>query len=242
MGTACVKRILVLEPTLVSVASQVHGCREQLSGRKVPPMNYVEWIRDGLRKPGKSQKGLAGALGVVPSVVSKILNGRREIKAAEISVIALYLESSPPENAPARLQPLIPLRTIPVRAKAELGVWRAKGRGVMDTTLVPASPDPRVLNHDQYAVVLEGLEYDGMPGRYAICVPWTVIRAEPRDGDTVHVQLAQGDLVQDLVLTFVNGRLHMPGPYANMVPSIRWDDPQVTLAGLVIGFYQPTTF
>lgn len=205
-------------------------------------MNYIEWIRDGLRKPGKSQKGLAGALGVVPSVVSKILNGRREIKAAEISVISLYLESSPPENVPARLHAPIPLRTIPVRAKAELGVWRAKGRGVMDTTLVPASPDPRVLNHEQYAVVLEGQEYDGMPGRYAICVPWTAFRVDPRDGDTVHVQLTQGDLVQNLILTSVDGRLYMPEPHADKAPGIRWDDTQATLTGLVIGYYKPTTF
>lgn len=55
------------------------------------------WLKHGLSKPGKSKGGLARALGRSNSVVSKILNGTREIKARELPLIAAYLgELVPP--------------------------------------------------------------------------------------------------------------------------------------------------
>ena len=56
----------------------------------------LDWIRDGLRRPGKSQRGLARALGINPSGVSRLLAGRRAIKLDEIEKIAAYLEVGPP--------------------------------------------------------------------------------------------------------------------------------------------------
>ncbi|MCZ7659166.1 MAG: XRE family transcriptional regulator [Xanthobacteraceae bacterium] len=49
-------------------------------------------IVDGLKKPGKSKKGLAQALGRQPSAVTALLQGEREIKAREIPLIRAYLE------------------------------------------------------------------------------------------------------------------------------------------------------
>jgi transcriptional regulator with XRE-family HTH domain len=51
----------------------------------------IDWIIDGLKKPGKSQRGLARALGTDASVVNRIVQGTRQLKAAEISPIAAYL-------------------------------------------------------------------------------------------------------------------------------------------------------
>jgi len=51
-------------------------------------------IRKGLEKPGKSQRGLAQALGVDPTAVSRLLNGQRQLKLSEVPKVEAYLASS----------------------------------------------------------------------------------------------------------------------------------------------------
>src|SRR5688500_5223908 len=63
----------------------------------------IDWIRKGLSKPGKTQAGLAGALGIHPSGVTRLLAGHRQLKAAEIARAAAYLEL---DIAPGLPQPL----------------------------------------------------------------------------------------------------------------------------------------
>ncbi len=58
----------------------------------------LNWIRDGLMKPGKTQRGLAAALGVDPSAISRLLTGARQLRAAELPVVAAYLESQIPSD------------------------------------------------------------------------------------------------------------------------------------------------
>ena len=52
----------------------------------------IELIRAALAKPGKTQRGLAAALGVDPAAVHRLLKGERQLKAAEIPAAARYLE------------------------------------------------------------------------------------------------------------------------------------------------------
>lgn len=56
----------------------------------------TEWIAQGLKKAGKSRKGLAEALGRFPSAITDLLAGKRRLKADEIAVIAAYLDIDPP--------------------------------------------------------------------------------------------------------------------------------------------------
>lgn len=58
-------------------------------------MNDVDWIREGLEKPGKSRKGLAAALNTDAAVVTRILQGKRELKARELPIIRAYLNAAP---------------------------------------------------------------------------------------------------------------------------------------------------
>jgi transcriptional regulator with XRE-family HTH domain len=64
--------------------------------QKDAAMDELEWIRKGLEKPGKSQTGLAQALGRADSAVSNLLNGKRQLKQNEVGIIAQYLEVDPP--------------------------------------------------------------------------------------------------------------------------------------------------
>lgn len=59
-------------------------------------MGSLDWIVEGLRKPGKSRSGLANALGRQPSMVTDLLKGKRELKASEIPIVAEYLGIIPP--------------------------------------------------------------------------------------------------------------------------------------------------
>jgi phage repressor protein C with HTH and peptisase S24 domain len=77
-------------------ARQRHGCVVENAAMD------IDWIRKGLAKPGKTQAGLAGALGIHPSGVTRLLAGERQLKAAEIARAAAYLELDPaPEIFPA---------------------------------------------------------------------------------------------------------------------------------------------
>lgn len=84
----------------------------------------VEWIAEGLKKPGKTKGGLAQALNRSASVVTSILAGEREVKAREIPVIAGYLGVELP-NGPADVmrlsEHLVPIR---LQGLVEAGAWR----------------------------------------------------------------------------------------------------------------------
>lgn len=54
------------------------------------------WIDKGLRKPGKSNKDMAKALGIEGSRVSELRHGKRRAQASELSTISIYLEEPLP--------------------------------------------------------------------------------------------------------------------------------------------------
>lgn len=72
-------------------------------------MDDLDWIREGLGKPGKSRSGLATALGRSPSAVTALLKGERKLKASEVALIAHYLEVDPPTPQRSRFVPIIGL-------------------------------------------------------------------------------------------------------------------------------------
>jgi phage repressor protein C with HTH and peptisase S24 domain len=60
-----------------------------------------EDVRKGLARSGKTQHGLAKALGVDDAAITRMLQGKREIKARELPTIRAYLEM--PEEKHAKL-------------------------------------------------------------------------------------------------------------------------------------------
>lgn len=59
-------------------------------------MDLIDWIKQGLRKDGKTQAGLAKAMAVNPSSVSRLLKRERRLQADEVRVVAHYLGEDPP--------------------------------------------------------------------------------------------------------------------------------------------------
>jgi phage repressor protein C with HTH and peptisase S24 domain len=59
-------------------------------------MDDLEWIKAALKKPGKTQRGLAKATGIDPTGITRLVAGRRSIKANELPAIRKYLEVPAP--------------------------------------------------------------------------------------------------------------------------------------------------
>lgn len=58
------------------------------------------WIADALQRSGKTQKGLAEALGLDPAAANRLTKGTRRLKASELPLVERYLG----ERAPDRLE------------------------------------------------------------------------------------------------------------------------------------------
>lgn len=63
---------------------------------EAPSQRFIDWIRTGLKQPGKTQSGLARHLNIAHPQITQLLNGRRLLKIDEIPKIAAYLELDAP--------------------------------------------------------------------------------------------------------------------------------------------------
>lgn len=100
-------------------------------------MDQIEEIRRGLAKPGKTNRGLARAIGKDPAAVTRLLDGTRALKAKEIAAARAYLElDDDAENAAAQKFTSIPI--FPVDAPANIATLQkkqaAKGGMMFDLT------------------------------------------------------------------------------------------------------------
>lgn len=225
-------------------------------------MIYRDWIRRGLAQPGKSGKGLARALGVTDGVVSRMVHGKRPIKADELPIIAEYLELPIPSSHDAAIAPKIDpapdtnrvrrklnsdtpeVRLVPVKAKLARGVWREdRGNALLSMASVPAVVDPRLNGIDQYAC-----EFEDVPGRFGIFVPYSSYRVRPIKGDTVHVRRTR-DILHEDTLRIVEiehgGRVKLiavDDPNDVVMHPSEDPDETVTIRGLMVGRYEMLSF
>ncbi len=225
-----------------------------------------DWVRTGCKKPGKSGKGLAAALGMSPSQVSRMLMKEekvapgkkppRRVRLDELQTIAEYIDEPIPtgllsgdaivnsNNRSASTlgsEHAVPL----VRVTAVLApmVWREVGVTVAIAERVAASPDPRVSGMKQYACKIESEN-----GRFAVCVPYFSIRREPLANDVVHVRRTDKGRYEDTlrIVRIVRGQtqLQLEGAKGREgvlnYPSTT--DETIEIKGLVVGYHTTTSF
>lgn len=99
--------------------------------RNTPGMNVTDWINEGLSRPGKTQRGLARALGIDPSGVNRLVKGQRQLRADEVGKAARYFGDAvapddlfpkpTPAEAPATAPTAHAIQEIDVRAGCGLG-------------------------------------------------------------------------------------------------------------------------
>jgi phage repressor protein C with HTH and peptisase S24 domain len=190
--------------------------------QKCPGMtDRIAWIREGLKKPGKNQVGLAAALGRAPSAVTSLLQGTRRLMADEIPVIAAYLEVEPPFD-PARLPKLqtfeeFEAETLPTLrpglapASRNFTLARVDGRvqagaflqtevfddDLGETISAPRDPDFPFARQIAYRVGGDSMnQAEPRPirdGDYIICVAFEDVGLKPANGMKVVVQKTIND-------------------------------------------------
>lgn len=159
--------------------------------------DYIAWIARCLKKPGKNRSGLARALGVHPSQITKLMDGKRAIRTSEIATISQYCEERPPTNiALAFASEASDTQSVPVVAEAAAEVWLRAER----YDAIPIRKD-----YPHIPLVSAGEEFDGLPqfaikvvgpsanavlpsGCFAICVPYWEARSAPRRNDLVIIE------------------------------------------------------
>ena len=160
---------------------------------------YRQWIEDGLRRPGKSQRGLARHLKVDDSAISRILSGRRAIKADELRKIQDYLGVPIPQVRPG--VPILAEQTTHVRVIMVMapGFWRSpmspKSLNPSRET-VPPLPS-RIPPEQQQAV--EYIAIPGAPSEFVYVTSYEVIGRPPRAGDQIWARRSSGDLTLDFI-------------------------------------------
>ncbi len=158
---------------------------------------YVALIRESLKKPGKTQSGLAEHLGVDKSAVSKILSGKRRLASHEIVKAAEYLGEAPPNfTSEVTLQPTV-MRHAQLAGKVEAGAFREVDdfdQREPETILVPADrefPSARILLFQVEGDSMNALKPTPiLPGYQVVALAFEDIsdRVPLRDGMIVVVQ------------------------------------------------------
>lgn len=222
---------------------------------------YIDWIRSGLSKPGKDRTGLAAAMGVAPSQVSRILKNMRKIAAVELAPISAYLESPLPHDGIWNGVGTAPvLGDVGGRIWCEMSMFDAlpkkAGAGYPP---VPAIPLDDFAGSPQFAVrVVSDSVGAAIPeGYFAICVPYARARKAPVSGDIVVVDIERNGLFHPAILRMVMVRdqwelrtAHREGGEPDRVlfqfaSDLKHDrdkaraKDQVSMKGLVLGKYAP---
>ncbi|MEK9900096.1 MAG: S24 family peptidase [Rhodospirillaceae bacterium] len=148
-------------------------------------MSELDWIRDGLAQPGKTQRGLAAALGVDPSAISRLLGGERQLRAAELPLVVAYLDAAIPSG-------LAPETAVAPRAPATSQATDAASRDlpVLGTALGGSADAPDgmfVMNGEIQDYVERPPSLRGVTSAYAVYVADTSMVPRYFPGETLHV-------------------------------------------------------
>jgi SOS-response transcriptional repressor LexA len=216
-------------------------------------MSHIDWLKAGLQRPGKSNAGLAKALGVNPSAVSRMLKGARRLQLDEVAKAATYLGIEPPNHANVRLRTVAASTTsvhvVELTKSAAGGVWREEGVPVIfEAVAIPLVPEPKLAGLKQYATRVDGTDFNKVlkPGDYAIFVPFSDIRKAPQDGDIVEVERRRGDAVETTVR-----RVRLSGGVVELWPESdnpAWEKPhrltsaerdRTEITGFYVGLFRP---
>lgn len=207
---------------------------------------FLDWLRIGLSKPGKTHQGLADALGVDRSAVTKMLSGRRKIQASELIAIAEYIGETVPTKTHTTQ---VYVNSVVVRAVAASGVWRERGFVMRSSVAVPIIPDPRLAGFEQYALKIEGTDFNKVfnEGDFPIFVRFQDVRRVPHDSDIVHIRRVQAGMVEDSVkrVRLVDRHIELwpeSTDPSNQRPIIITDLNKLdgmSIEGLYVGLYRP---
>lgn len=141
---------------------------------------YITWLRQGLKKVGKTQKGLARVLDLDPMAVSRMLSGKRRFQIDELQKIAAYIDESLPNIG---LLSTLPhkVESVRIAGRISMSLWQ-DGEG--DLGMVAAHIDRRFPVSDQQAFLVDDTitAFGLVRGSYVLAVPMKDYTAHAHDG------------------------------------------------------------
>lgn len=182
----------------------------------------IDWIRKQLTKPGKSQAGLARALGINPSGVNRLLSGDRELKAREIEKVRGYLG--------AKLSTGFGRGTLPqgdnTSNDAPSEVLEIRG-------MAEGGPDGwNLWNGEVVQFITRPDNLRGVPGAYGVYVTGHSMEPRYTPGDTVHIHPGKPTPPGAYVLVQRKAKAAGEPPLAVIKQLVRRSGSKVTLAQL----------
>jgi SOS-response transcriptional repressor LexA len=163
----------------------------------------ADWIAEGLKKPGKTNVGLAQALGITQPQIPRIKAGERSLRAEEIPIVEAYLEEPFPYGHIGS-GVFTDVKTVhgmagqmSVLFRVAAGVWMEEEVGTDPIATIPFAQDPAYSpKRRQYAVQVDGDSMNKVlpNGCYAI-----VVEADgqaPLNGDLVLVKRRHRGMVE----------------------------------------------
>jgi transcriptional regulator with XRE-family HTH domain len=156
----------------------------------------LHWAIENLKKPGRSQSELARRLGVHPSAINKLVNGKRGLKTHEIPIAAEYFGESPPSS---EIRPVLQGQLQPVIVNGTLAAGVFREFDDFDQSAperVWEAPDEVFPHARRMAWDVEGISMNElkprpiMPGDRLICVAFEDVADQVRvkDGLVVVVE------------------------------------------------------
>lgn len=228
-----------------------------------PDQPYIDWILSALvaRRPDGvrlTRRGIARALGVSEPVVTRLLDGTRQLKHWEIPKIAAYIGVPPPyidgvhSVTTSLANVAVPVKLVPVAGECAGGRWMEYEVGERRFDTVYAVPTKfGALTQTAYRMRGNSLEKRKiMDGDYVITVPYDEARrGVPVDDDVVVVERRRSGLIErtcKVVRIGMDGRASLitqaADPRADE-PVLRLDEQQdgvdIQIKGLVVGKYSP---
>ncbi|CAD7023274.1 helix-turn-helix domain-containing protein [Pseudorhizobium endolithicum] len=156
---------------------------------------YKKWVIENLAKPGKSQTGLAKALGLHPSAINKVVSGKRQLKSHEVAgAVAYFGEEAPKTELAPSASKWVPARKAGVVAAGLFREVDEFDQSEPEDITVPR--DENFPNARQLTFEVEGDSMNELrprpilPGDTIVCTAYEDIadRVVLRDGMVVVVQ------------------------------------------------------
>lgn len=205
----------------------------------------VDWLKAALKASHKTKSGLAAALGVDPSVISRILSGERKVKEHEELAIYQFLDTRP--AADIQPEPIEDNNSqIETLGRVAMNVWvTPSASGYLDPS--PFPPDPRFPLAKQFDMIVDGHSHEPVAhdGERVRCLAWDVAHGSVRDGQLVVVELRRQELAQYTIRRVFKATGHIRLDAVSHDPALQAplysNDQAVRILGLVQYLYRRLT-
>lgn len=194
----------------------------------------VDAIRKGLEKPGKSQRGLAQAMGIDPTAVSRLMKGERKLQLHEVAKVQAYLDSVNPETTQKS-------RQINTFARPETDVPSTSGgkaEGAQNHRLeilgmAECGPDGwAYFNGDLIETVPMPANLVGVKGAYGVYIQGDSMDPRYKPGEIAHIHPHKPITIGAFVLVQKKPKAPGEAPLAVIKQLVRRSGSKVVLAQL----------